>query len=239
MSGELETVKGEKLCPKCGKQVAPDTKFCGSCGTSLVTLCPNCGVEVAPDSQFCTACGAAMSQEAGRRRVTARILEFLENSGVENKHLLAGKHVTPAILKAVRLDCLEPDEKPLLLVKFKVGRLANASPGFWTKLLFSWVWGALLITDRRLIWTGLVANNFFSMLLAISHVGGRSGSIALDDIREACVCDSQYTLGGSYCGHPVAVNGEVLGLLALGVMGKAVDEVVAYLNELFAACFGG
>ena len=135
MSGDLETIKEGKLCPKCGTQVEADAKFCGSCGTSLVTLCPQCGEEVAPDAQFCTACGAAMSQEAGSMRVAARIAEFLENSGVENKHLLAGKYVTPAVLKAVHLDCLEPDEKPLLLVKFKVGRLANATPGFWTKLM--------------------------------------------------------------------------------------------------------
>ena len=94
------------------------------------------------------------------------------------------------------------------------------------------------VTDQRLIWTGLTANNFFSMLLAIFHVGAQSGSIALDDVQEACICDPQYTLGGNYCGHPVAINEEVLGLIALGALGSSVDEAVVYVNELFAACFG-
>ena len=233
-----EAKKAGKTCPQCGTAVAAGAKFCGSCGASLITLCPQCGKEVEPQAQFCVECGAAMSPEAGTMRIANRISKFLEETGVGNKHLLAGEHVTPVVLKAVHMDCLEADEKPLLLVKFKCGRLEKAVPGFWTKLMFAWVWGALLITDKRVIWSGLTTNGFLSMLWAILHIGGKSGSIALDDIQEACICDPQYTMGGNYCGHPVALNGEVIGLIALGAIGRATDVAAEYLNLLFAACFG-
>ena len=44
-------------CPNCGKPVGSE-KFCGNCGTPLgVSKCPKCGNEIAPDTRFCGNCG--------------------------------------------------------------------------------------------------------------------------------------------------------------------------------------
>ncbi len=69
-------LKGEKLCPNCGKEVAAGTIFCGSCGTKIVEpeaevkepeaqpvaprKCPNCDAEVTDDSAFCMNCGTKL-----------------------------------------------------------------------------------------------------------------------------------------------------------------------------------
>lgn len=48
-------------CPKCGKTIPANSKFCPECGTKIesaaVTYCPECGTANAPGSKFCTNCG--------------------------------------------------------------------------------------------------------------------------------------------------------------------------------------
>ena len=45
-------------CPNCGKPGGSE-KFCGNCGTPLGTAkCPKCGAELAADTRFCGNCGS-------------------------------------------------------------------------------------------------------------------------------------------------------------------------------------
>jgi adenylate cyclase len=60
-------------CPACGSENPAGFRFCGSCGSPLVTNCPNCGAETPPGFRFCGTCGhplvpEAKEQPAGERR---------------------------------------------------------------------------------------------------------------------------------------------------------------------------
>ncbi len=53
-------------CPKCNAPVTENSKFCASCGSSLIpatTKCPKCSAELAADSKFCNICGAKINSE--------------------------------------------------------------------------------------------------------------------------------------------------------------------------------
>ncbi len=48
---------GETItCPGCGKTVAKG-KFCPECGYKFITVCPKCGKDVVPGTKFCLECG--------------------------------------------------------------------------------------------------------------------------------------------------------------------------------------
>jgi class 3 adenylate cyclase/tetratricopeptide (TPR) repeat protein len=47
-------------CPSCGSENAPDQRFCGTCGGSLLRTCPACGTENPLRFAFCGTCGAAL-----------------------------------------------------------------------------------------------------------------------------------------------------------------------------------
>ncbi len=47
-------------CPQCGRENAPDAKFCGECGMRLASACPACGSVNPPSNRFCSACGALL-----------------------------------------------------------------------------------------------------------------------------------------------------------------------------------
>ena len=58
---------GHTVCPGCGLPVAPDARFCDSCGFSLQTIevipsnqCPQCGAPLTPGAKFCNTCGFRM-----------------------------------------------------------------------------------------------------------------------------------------------------------------------------------
>ena len=54
-------------CPKCQTQNAVGSKFCGSCGVSLVPAgpaCPKCNAATTPGSKFCAACGQSLAPSA-------------------------------------------------------------------------------------------------------------------------------------------------------------------------------
>jgi hypothetical protein len=47
-------------CPKCGCQVTPGQRFCGACGSTLVSYCATCGGAIIAPSKFCGNCGARL-----------------------------------------------------------------------------------------------------------------------------------------------------------------------------------
>lgn len=58
----IAKVKGTSTrsrCPKCGKVVAKDAKFCKHCGEDLKAekYCPECGTKLESDATFCSNCG--------------------------------------------------------------------------------------------------------------------------------------------------------------------------------------
>ena len=53
---ELQTTK----CPKCGRILLTNAKFCSECGQSLVNRCPSCGSEIPYGGKFCHECGTKL-----------------------------------------------------------------------------------------------------------------------------------------------------------------------------------
>ncbi len=51
-------------CAKCGHNNPEATKFCGECGTRLVSGCAACGAQNPPGNKFCGECGAALAASA-------------------------------------------------------------------------------------------------------------------------------------------------------------------------------
>src|SRR5437667_8798434 len=59
------------VCPLCGANVRPGSKFCGSCAAPLgqvgathpspeMTICVNCGAETSSKTKFCKSCGKSI-----------------------------------------------------------------------------------------------------------------------------------------------------------------------------------
>ncbi|MGH3682084.1 MAG: adenylate/guanylate cyclase domain-containing protein, partial [Natronosporangium sp.] len=72
-------------CPKCGRVVAADDRFCGGCGSELPVACRDCGRRLAPGQAFCTSCGAAQEEVAptnqtteDRRRVSVLFIDVVD-----------------------------------------------------------------------------------------------------------------------------------------------------------------
>ncbi len=51
-----------KTCPTCGKENAPEQKFCGECGAQLGAVCPACQAPNPPENKFCGECGAPLTE---------------------------------------------------------------------------------------------------------------------------------------------------------------------------------
>src|SRR5215813_10941271 len=47
-------------CARCSADNPAGMKFCGHCGTPLVSSCPSCGAENPPEHKFCGQCGASL-----------------------------------------------------------------------------------------------------------------------------------------------------------------------------------
>ena len=47
----------KRLCPMCNAELAPNVKFCGECGASLVPKQCTCGAMLKPGAKFCSECG--------------------------------------------------------------------------------------------------------------------------------------------------------------------------------------
>ncbi len=54
-----------RSCPKCGKKVAEDMKFCPYCGITMpeINRCQNCGKELQADMTFCPYCGQSLREK--------------------------------------------------------------------------------------------------------------------------------------------------------------------------------
>ena len=50
-----------KTCPSCGRENAPEQKFCGECGAQLGAVCPACQAPNPPENKFCGECGAPLA----------------------------------------------------------------------------------------------------------------------------------------------------------------------------------
>ncbi|MBV8055706.1 MAG: zinc ribbon domain-containing protein [Deltaproteobacteria bacterium] len=79
-------------CSKCDSDNREGSKFCTTCGTSLVASCPRCGAPIEPGKKFCGECGTALGDAApataadtapvtasagGERRESDRVIEDL------------------------------------------------------------------------------------------------------------------------------------------------------------------
>ncbi len=51
---------GVAVCPSCGAELAPGSKFCSKCGSAVPSekFCSQCGTKLSADAAFCHACGA-------------------------------------------------------------------------------------------------------------------------------------------------------------------------------------
>ena len=45
------------MCPTCGKELSPGTRFCPEDGTEIAVECSKCGQANTPGSRFCSNCG--------------------------------------------------------------------------------------------------------------------------------------------------------------------------------------
>lgn len=64
------------LCPHCRASINPQSKFCSSCGKTIVaenTLCANCKAEIPKDSKFCLKCGAPQQTEQACKKCGAKL----------------------------------------------------------------------------------------------------------------------------------------------------------------------
>jgi predicted amidophosphoribosyltransferase len=70
------------FCTNCGKEIRPDSRFCGNCGTPVIVpsggsfpqpvqpetvKCPNCGTEAEDWRLFCPGCGKNLFRIKNRR----------------------------------------------------------------------------------------------------------------------------------------------------------------------------
>ena len=59
----IERKKPNPKCNKCGRQGAPEEKFCRECGGKMLiplTNCPGCKIPIEEVDKFCTNCGAKL-----------------------------------------------------------------------------------------------------------------------------------------------------------------------------------
>ena len=49
-------------CPKCGQDVADNSRFCSFCGNSVTINCPVCGLASDALNKYCPGCGAELSR---------------------------------------------------------------------------------------------------------------------------------------------------------------------------------
>ncbi len=80
-------------CSKCGSQVQPGDKFCGSCGAPVVTtqFCPECGSQIAAGASFCSNCGKSLV--SGARGQAQYTPPPSAGAGSGNKNIPAGESV--------------------------------------------------------------------------------------------------------------------------------------------------
>jgi membrane protease subunit (stomatin/prohibitin family) len=62
LANAKDSTKEEKIvCPKCGKAVDKNAKFCHDCGEVLKNTCPSCNSTIKSNAKFCADCGKNLS----------------------------------------------------------------------------------------------------------------------------------------------------------------------------------
>lgn len=92
---------GTRICPGCGREVAPGLKFCTECGHSMQgitetdaasTTCPRCGSAIPAGSRFCISCGyPAAGEQPARESQTVQQADGRDAVTTEN-----GQHASGA-----------------------------------------------------------------------------------------------------------------------------------------------
>jgi class 3 adenylate cyclase/tetratricopeptide (TPR) repeat protein len=104
--GENERAVTERFdCPACGRENAPDQRFCTDCGASLLQTCPTCSATNLPGARFCGSCGSSLEATAGRRLPGERRLAtvvFADIAGFTN----LSKTTDPEDLKELVDSCM-------------------------------------------------------------------------------------------------------------------------------------
>lgn len=59
---KLEKHSKPLTCPKCGKTLTADDRFCSGCGSSIASKCPGCGKAISAGDLFCSGCGRLLKQ---------------------------------------------------------------------------------------------------------------------------------------------------------------------------------
>jgi membrane protease subunit (stomatin/prohibitin family) len=77
-----DMVQQALVCPACKNPVAPDAKFCPSCGHHLMVIqqCAKCGENLPPTARFCPRCGAPVELKAVPRTCPHCGAEALKDS---------------------------------------------------------------------------------------------------------------------------------------------------------------
>ena len=72
LTDEINSLKSECVCPKCGEEIAEDALFCANCGTRIIKkttadsspdTCPQCGAHTEQGMKFCIKCGYRLDGE--------------------------------------------------------------------------------------------------------------------------------------------------------------------------------
>jgi class 3 adenylate cyclase/tetratricopeptide (TPR) repeat protein len=107
---DLQVGVGGDTCVACGAQVAPDARFCHSCGAPLRTTCPTCGSELQPGAAFCSSCGTELAATPPRideasgqeeRRVVTVVFADLAGSTA------LGERIDPEDMRALLSDLFD------------------------------------------------------------------------------------------------------------------------------------
>jgi class 3 adenylate cyclase/tetratricopeptide (TPR) repeat protein len=72
-------------CPSCQTTNPEGAKFCSNCGAALAAVCSNCGAQLAPNAKFCHTCGRPVDSGAGgearlKKYIPQELLAKLESA---------------------------------------------------------------------------------------------------------------------------------------------------------------
>lgn len=93
----IQNLKGIRICPNCGEEVAREASFCNSCGSRIKEeylngdsagekRCVKCGSTIEDGMKFCTKCGTPVEKENEIDDVKVSLeKDFEENESSERK----------------------------------------------------------------------------------------------------------------------------------------------------------
>ena len=89
---QIQIIKGIKICPQCGEELAANSAFCNNCGAVIpkdsddLVKCHNCGKMIPKEKKFCAYCGAKV--------------EVVEEKPIEEKIVCpnCGSHIEAGVM---------------------------------------------------------------------------------------------------------------------------------------------